>query len=104
MLKHLVRISGEHESFNGNAYVIDTRIYERHIPITSDLKFYASMVFPKSGSLENKCVTAKKEHFLLLYELKLKVSNIGLNPLCDQKQWVLAVRVTARYIYITQIL
>ena len=51
MLKHLVWISKEHKSVNGNAYVINTRIYKRHFPITSDLKFDASKVVLKDGSL-----------------------------------------------------
>ena len=51
MLKQLVGISKEHKSVDGNAYVIDTRIWERHFPITSDLKFDGLKAIPKSGSL-----------------------------------------------------
>ena len=54
MLKDLVGISKEHKSGDGNAYVIDTRIWERHFPITSDLKFDALKAIQKKWkSLEN---------------------------------------------------
>ena len=51
MLKHLVRISKDHKSVDGNAYVIATRIWERHFPITSDLNFQTFKDIPKRGSL-----------------------------------------------------